>query len=75
LKLVVKEPRLTSPTDTQISPTVQSVIRSREAARSSRLVSRYWCGDSPNVRRNSRLKWALERPAAPAISATSTGSE
>ena len=35
-----------------------SVLRSSSAARSSRRVSRYWCGVSPNARRNSRLKCA-----------------
>ena len=47
-----------------MSATERSVMRSSEAARSSRRVSRYWCGDSPNARRNSRLKCARERPAA-----------
>ena len=47
-----------------MSATERSVIRSSAAARSSRRVSRYACGDSPNVRRNSRLKCARERPAA-----------
>ena len=32
-------------------------------------------GDSPNARRNSRLKWARESPAAPARSSTSSGSK
>ena len=40
------------------------------AARSSRRVSRYWCGGSPNTRRNWRLKWAGDSPATRARSAT-----
>jgi hypothetical protein len=56
VKLVVKEPTLCSPTEKQISATERSVFRSRAAARSSRRVRRYACGDSPNARRNSRLK-------------------
>src|SRR3954453_13556176 len=73
-KLVVKEPTLVSPTDRQISATEWSVLRSSAAARSSRRVSRYACGDSPNSRRNSREKCARERPAAAAMSSTSSGS-
>ena len=57
-KLVVNDPTLRSPTVTQISATLWSVLRSSSAARSSRRVSRYWCGVSPKARRNSRLKWA-----------------
>src|SRR5829696_1749550 len=75
VKLVVNEPTLVSPTARQISATELSVVRSRAAARSSRRVSRYACGDSPNSRRNSREKWARERPAAAAMSPTSSGSE
>ena len=63
-KLVVNEPTLRRPTIRQISATERSVVRSSAAARSSRRVSRYWCGVSPNSRRNSRLKWAGERRAA-----------
>src|SRR4051794_36404586 len=74
-KLVVKEPTLVSPTDRQISTTEWSVVRSSAAARSRRRVSRYACGDSPNSRRNSREKCARERPAAAAMSSTSSGSE
>ena len=40
VKLVVNEPWLVSPTDRQMSATWRSVVRSRTAARSSRLVSR-----------------------------------
>src|SRR6478672_7666325 len=69
-KLVVNEPTLWSPTAQQMRATDQSVVRSRAAARSSRRVSRYWWGDSPKVRRNSRLKWAGDRRAAAARSAT-----
>ena len=73
-KLPVNEPTLLSPTDTQIRATDQSVERSSDAARSSRRVSRYWCGASPKARRNSRLKCAGERRAAAARSATVSGS-
>ena len=47
-----------------MSVTLRSVLRSSAAARSSRRVSRYWCGASPNVRRNSRLKCAGDSAAA-----------
>jgi hypothetical protein len=40
VKLDVNEPTLVSPTETQMRATVQSVLRSRCAARSSRRVSR-----------------------------------
>ena len=63
-KLVVNDPTLRRPTIRQISATERSVVRSSDAARSSRRVSRYWCGVSPNSRRNSRLKWAGESRAA-----------
>src|SRR3954466_12097711 len=53
----------------------RSVVRSIAAARSSRRVSRYACGVSPNARRNSRLKCARESPAARAMSSTSSGSK
>jgi hypothetical protein len=56
LKLVVKEPTLASPTAKQISATDRSVLRRSSAARSSRLVRRYWCGVSPKLRLNYRLK-------------------
>ena len=69
-KLVVNEPTLDRPTAKQISATELSVVRSSAAARSSRRVSRYWCGDSPNAARNSRLKCACESPAAWARSET-----
>ena len=68
VKLVVKDPRLRSPTERQMSPTGRSVVRSSAAARSSRRVSRYACGDSPNAERNARLKCARDRPAALAMS-------
>ena len=68
-KLVVNEPTLRSPTVKQMSATLRSVLRSSAAARSSRRVSRYWCGDSPKARRNSRLKCAGERRAARASAA------
>jgi hypothetical protein len=55
-KLLVKDPTLRSPTVKQMSATERSVLRRSAAARSSRRISRYWCGVSPNVRRNSRLK-------------------
>ena len=55
-KLVVNVAWLWVPTDRQMRATDQSVVRNNAAARSSRRVSRYWCGDSPNARRNSRLK-------------------
>jgi hypothetical protein len=55
-KLVVKEPTLRRPTARQTSETLRSVEHRSAAARSIRLVRRYWCGVSPNVRRNSRLK-------------------
>jgi hypothetical protein len=71
----MKEPTLVSPTSKQISVTARSVLRSRAAARSSRRVSRYWWGASPNVRRNSRLKWARDNPAARARSATVSASK
>src|SRR3954451_15488221 len=74
LKLVVNDPTLCSPTDMQISATEWSVVRSSAAARSSRRVSRYACGESPNARRNSREKCARERPAAAAMSSTPIGS-
>ena len=75
VKLVVNEPMLVNPTDRQMSATERSVVRSNAAARSRRRVSRYACGDSPNARRNSRLKWAGDRPAARARSSTSRGSK
>jgi predicted GNAT family acetyltransferase len=71
---VVNEPTLDNPTATQMSATERSVFRSIAAARSRRRVSRYACGDSPNVRRNSRLKCEGDRPAARARSATPSGS-
>src|SRR4051794_2600699 len=43
-----------------MSAMLRSVVRSSAAARSSRRVSRYTCGDSPNERRNSREKWARQ---------------
>ena len=75
VKLVVNEPTLASPTEKQMSATLRSVARSSAAARSSRRVSRYWCGDSPNSRRNSREKCARESPAAAAMSSTPSGSK
>ena len=57
-KLVVNVGWLWIPTAVQMRATVQSVVRNNAAALSSRRVSRYWCGDSPNARRNSRLKCA-----------------
>lgn len=72
---MVNEPTLCAPTAKQISATLQSVDVSRAAARSSRLVSRYWCGDSPNVALNRLLKWAGDSPAAAARSATVSGSK
>ena len=74
VKLEVNEPTLSRPTEKQISATDWSVLRSIAAARSSRRVSRYPCGDSPNAWRNSRLKCARERPAAAAMSSTVSGS-
>ena len=62
VKLVVNEPTLVQADAKQISATERSVVRSSAAARSSRRVSRYACGDSPNARRNSREKCARERP-------------
>ena len=41
-KLVVKDPTLLSPTLKQTSATLRSVFRNSSAARSSRLVRRYW---------------------------------
>ena len=73
-KLVVNDPTLLRPTVKQMSATERSVLRSSAAARSSRRVSRYWCGASPNARRNSRLKCAGERRAARASVPTSSGS-
>ena len=55
-KLVVNDPTLPNPTSEQILVTGQSVVRSSAAARSSRRVSRYWWGASPNALVNSRLK-------------------
>ena len=75
VKLVVNEPTLWSPTERHTSATDWSVLRSSAAARSRRRVSRYECGDSPKARRNSRLKCARERPAAPARSSTPSGSK
>ena len=75
VKLVVNEPTLWSPTEKQMSATERSVIFSSDAARSSRRVRRYACGDSPNAARNSRLKCARERPAAAAMSSTPSGSK
>src|SRR3954451_24377940 len=75
VKLVVNDPTLCSPTEKQISATERSVVRSSAAARSSRRVSRYAWGDSPNARRNSRLKCARERPAARARSSTPSASK
>ncbi len=73
-KLVVNDPMLRRPTSKQMSATERSVLRSSAAARSSLRVRRYWCGDSPKARRNSRLKWAGERWAARASVGTSSGS-
>jgi hypothetical protein len=75
LKLVVNEPTLDRPTLKHTSATLRSVARSSHAARSIRRVSRYWCGDSPYARRNSREKCAFERPAAAAMSSTLTASK
>jgi hypothetical protein len=75
VKLVVKEPTLSNPTDRQMSATERSVVLRSAAARSKRLVSRYAWGDSPNSRRNSRLKWARDNPAARARSFTSSASK
>ena len=72
VKLVVNEPTLCRPTMKQMSMTWRSVWRSSDAARSSRRVSRYWWGDSPNARRNSRLKCQTDSPAARAMSGTPT---
>src|SRR3954468_1395683 len=74
VKEVANEPMLLNPTALQISATERSVVRSMAAARSSRRVSRYACGLSPKVLRNSRLKWAGDRPAARARSATVSAS-
>src|SRR4051812_8709542 len=74
-QLGVNEPTLDRPTAMQTSATDQSVVRNNAAARSSRRVSRYWCGDSPNVRLNSRLKCACESRAARAMSTTPIASE
>ena len=63
-KLVVNDPTLVRPTAMHTRATDQSVVRSRAPARSRRRVSRYWWGDSPKARRNSRLKWAGDRWAA-----------
>src|SRR6188768_3680472 len=57
-----------------MSVTERSVLRRSAAARSRRRVRRYWCGVSPNARRNSRLKCAGERYAARASAGTSRGS-
>src|SRR2546423_13013212 len=75
VKLVVNEPTLCRPTEKQMSATERSVVRNRAAARSRRRVRRKACGDSPKARRNSRLKWARERPAALARSSTFNGSK
>ncbi len=72
---MVNEPTPCAPTAKQIAATVQSVARSSAAARSSRRVSRYWCGDSPKAALNRRLKWAGDSPAAAARSATVSGSK
>jgi hypothetical protein len=74
-KLVVNEPTPLKPTAKQILATDQSVVRNKAAARSRRRVIRYWCGDSPKARRNSRLKCAGDRAASRAKSATVKGSE
>src|SRR6201986_5197300 len=58
-----------------MAATDQSVARSSAAALSSRLVSRYWCGDSPKVALNCLLKWAGDSLAAAARSATVSGSK
>ena len=73
-KVVVNEPTLLSPTLKHTSATEWSVPRSSAAARSMRRVSRYWCGVSPNARRNSRLKCAGDSRAARASVGTSSGS-
>src|SRR3954453_18847631 len=57
-KLEEKLPPLFRPAEKQMSAPERSVVRSSAAARSSRRVSRYWCGGSPNARRNSRVEWA-----------------
>src|SRR3954463_1594561 len=75
VKLVVNEPTLCSPTEKQTSATERSVVRSSAAARSSRRVSRYWCGDSAKALRNSRLKCARDSPAALARSSTPSRSK
>ena len=71
---VVNEPTLARPTSAQMRATEWSVPRSSAAARSSRRVSRYWCGVSPNARLNWRMKWAGEACAARARALTSSGS-
>jgi hypothetical protein len=75
VKLVVNDPTLCRPTEKQISATDRSVFLSSDAARSSRRVRRYEWGDSPNARRNSRLKCARESRAARARSSTLRGSK
>ena len=59
VKLVVNEPRLVqADRRSRCRRPSGRCVRSSAAARSSRRVSRYACGDSPNARRNSRLKCA-----------------
>ncbi len=59
-KLVVNEPTLRSPTDMQMSATERSLTRSSAAARSSRRVSRYACGETaeraPELAREVRAR-------------------
>lgn len=70
----MNEPTLDQPTARQIAVTEWSVSRSKAAARSSRLVSRYSWGDSPKASLKRRLKCAVESWAARARSATVNGS-
>jgi hypothetical protein len=52
VKLTVKDPTLSRPTEKKMLATERSVVRNMAAARSRRRVRRYACGDSPNARRN-----------------------
>ena len=71
---VPNDPRLWKPTSRQISVTLRSVLRSSSCARSTRRVSTYWCGVSPNASLNRRLKWYGETCAWRASAMTSSGS-
>src|SRR6266566_5644793 len=64
----LKLPKLSNPTEKQISVTGNSVRSRRNFARSTRQTERYSCGVIRKTALNPRKKWNGERQAAVAIS-------